>query len=257
VVGSIEPFLARGRPATNAEDIVLGEAIADRLGVDVGDEITIDSSDQGRQRYVVSGIGALDDGDETDVAAVVTVDGLQRLQSFDRLSISGAMIRTGDIDDAARQRLEQIGWVPVGPPSRVASLEEIGSVPRLLATALAVLGLGGLVHTLVLASRRRRHDIAVVRALGFTRRQVASTVRWQGVLTTVAGVVVGLPLGVVVGRVVWKQVAEGVGAVDLVSIPWTVILVVPVATLVAVIGIASLVGQRTAGLNPARTLRGE
>jgi ABC-type lipoprotein release transport system permease subunit len=257
VVGSIEPFLARGRPATNSDDIVLGAAIADRLGVDVGDEITIDSSDQGRQRYVVSGIGALDDGDETDMAAVVTVDGLQRLQSFDRLSISGAMIRTGDIDDGARRRLEQLGWAPVTPPSRVASLEEIGSVPRLLAIALAVLGMGGLVHTLLLASRRRRHDLAVARALGFTRGQVASTVRWQGVLTTAAGVIVGLPLGVLVGRVVWKRVAEGVGAVDLVSIPWTVMLIVPLATLVAVFGLASLVGHRTAGLNPARTLRGE
>jgi ABC-type lipoprotein release transport system permease subunit len=257
IVGSIEPFLARGRPATSDQDIVLGPAVADRIGADVGDAITIDSGEQGQQRYVVSGIGSIDDGDETQVGAVATLAGLQRMQSFDQLAISGAMLRTGHIDDASRQRLSDLGWGPVGPPSHVANLEQIGSVPRLLAIALAVLGLGGALHTLLVASRRRRHDLAVVMALGFTRRQVASTVCWQGVLTTVAGVLVGVPLGVIVGRVVWKQVANGVGAVDLVSIPWAVMVAVPVAMLLIVGGAASVVGYHTAGLNPARTLRGE
>ena len=217
----------------------------------------IDSGAQGRQRYVVSGIGALDDGDETDMAAVVTVDGLQRLLSSGDVRIDGAMLRTGELDERSMRRLEALGWDAVGPPSRVASLEQIGSVPRLLAIALGALGLGGVIHTLLLASRRRRHDLAVATALGFTRRQVASTVRWQGLLDRRRRFVVGLPLGVIVGRVVWKHVADGVGAVDLVSIPWVVLLLVPVVALLAVGGVASVVGHRTAMLNPARTLRGE
>ena len=257
LVGSIGPFLERGRPVTNDDDIVLGAAIADRIGADVGDAVTIDSGAQGRQRYVVSGIGALDDGDETEMAAVVTGDGLQRLLSSGDVRIDGAMLRTGELDERSMRRLEALGWDAVGPPSRVASLEQIGSVPRLLAIALGALGLGGVIHTLLLASRRRRHDLAVVTALGFTRRQVASTVRWQGVLTAGAGVLVGVPLGVIVGRVVWKQVADGVGAVDLVSIPWLVLLLVPVVALLTVGGVASVVGHRTAMRNPARTLRGE
>jgi hypothetical protein len=86
---------------------------------------------------------------------------------------------------------------------------------------------------------------------------VASTVRWQGLLTAGAAVVVGLPLGAVVGRLIWKRVAHGVGAVDLVAIPWVVVLLVPVATLLAVGCVASVVGHRAAMLDPARILRGE
>ncbi len=130
-------------------------------------------------------------------------------------------------------------------------------MPRLLAVALAVLGLGGVTHSLLVAGRRRRHDLAVATSLGFTRRQLASTVRWQGVLTVCAAIVVGLPLGALLGRLIWKHVANGVGAVDLVSIPWTMVLAVPATTLLLVGCVASVVGHRTAMLDPARTLRGE
>ena len=123
--------------------------------------------------------------------------------------------------------------------------------------ALGVLGLGGVVHSLLVASRRRRHDLAVATSLGFTRTQLASTVRWQGLLTASAAIVVGLPLGVLVGRLIWKQVADGVGALDLVSIPWATFVLVPAVALLIVGALGTVVGHRTARLDPARTLRGE
>ena len=139
----------------------------------------------------------------------------------------------------------------------MANLGQIGSVPKLLAIALAVLGIGGATHGLLVASTRRRADIAVARALGFTPRQAASSVRWQGIVITAVAVVVGVPLGVIVGRLVWKQVAAGVGAVDLVSIPWPMILIAPLAALAAMVAVASIVGRRAARLRPAAVLRSE
>ena len=141
--------------------------------------------------------------------------------------MNGAFVRLGDIDAAGRARLADLGFVPATPPSRIANLSQIGSVPRLLAIALALLGIGGATHGLLVATTKRRADLAVARALGFTPRQAASSVRWQGIVITTAAVVVGVPLGLVVGRLVWKQVAAGVGAVDLVSIPWPMILIAP------------------------------
>ena len=87
--------------------------------------------------------------------------------------------------------------------------------------------------------------------LGFTPRQAASSIRWQGAAITAIAVAVGVPLGVIVGRLVWKQVAAGVGAVDLVSIPWPMILIAPIAALAAMVAIASIVGRRAVGLRPA------
>ena len=68
---------------------------------------------------------------------------------------------------------------------------------------------------------------------------------------------VGLPVGVLIGRPIWKRVAEGVGALDLVSIPWATFVVVRAAALLVVGALGTVVGHRTARLDPARTLRGE
>ena len=76
-----------------------------------------------------------------------------------------------------------LGWQPVTPPSKVSNLAEIGSVPRLLAIALAALGLAGALHALLVAVSRRRRDIAIARALGFTPRQARTAVCWQGAAT--------------------------------------------------------------------------
>ncbi len=257
VTGSMGPFIDRGQPVATVNDVVLGETIAESIGADVGDTVTVDAGQQGDQEFIVRGIGRLSDGDETDLAFVTTPDGLTRLQGSDQLAIDGAFLRLGDADAAARARLADLGFVPATPPSRIANLSQIGSVPRLLALALAVLGLGGATHGLLVASTRRRADLAVARALGFTPRQAAASVRWQGVVMTALAVVVGVPLGVIVGRLVWKQVAAGVGAVDLVSVPWPAIVIAPLAALAAMVTVASIVGRWAARLRPAIVLRSE
>ena len=149
------------------------------------------------------------------------------------------------------------GSSPPSPPSRVANLDQIGSVPRLLAVALAALGLAGVTHGLLVARTRGRSDLAVARALGFAPRQVTSTVRWQGVAITAIASTIGVPLGLFVGRVVWKQVTSGVGAADLVSIPWIVMVLSPLVALGAVALVASIIGHRAAGVAPATVLRSE
>lgn len=196
-------------------------------------------------------------GDETDLVFFTTPDGLARLQGSEPVAVDGAFVRLGDIKSAGRARLADLGFVPATPPSRVANLGQIGSVPRLLAIALAVLGIGGATHGLLVATTQRRADIAVARALGFTPRQAASSNRWQGLVITVVAVVVGVPLGMIVGRVVWKQVAAGVGAVDLVSIPWPMVLIAPLIALAVMVLVASIVGRRAAQLQPATVLRSE
>jgi ABC-type lipoprotein release transport system permease subunit len=257
ITGSMGPIIEQGQTAAASDDVVLGASIARSIGADVGDSVTVATGAQGDQEYTVSGIGRISDGDETDLAFVTTPDGLARLGGPDSTNENGAFVRLGDIDAAGRARLADLGFVPATPPSRIANLSQIGSVPKLLAIALAMLGIGGATHGLLVASTRRRGDIAVARALGFTPRQAASSIRWQAIAITALAVVVGVPLGVIIGRLVWKPVAAGVGAVDLVSIPWPMILIAPLLALAAMVVIASIVGHRAARLQPATVLRSE
>ena len=90
------------------------------------------------------------------------------------------------------------------------------SSPRVLVFA----ALASLALTLGSSVRRRRHDLALLKTLGFTRRQLASTVRWQASVTVVVGLVVGVPLGVIAGRWLWEVFARDLDVVPEPSTPF-------------------------------------
>ena len=56
--------------------------------------------------------------------------------------------------------------------------------------------------------RARRRDLAVLKTLGCSRRQVGATVAWQA--TTIVGLalVIGIPVGIIAGRWTWRGFAE-------------------------------------------------
>ena len=56
--------------------------------------------------------------------------------------------------------------------------------------------------------RRRRRDLALLKTLGFTRRQLAATVAWQSTIAVGIGVIIGVPLGIVAGRALWTAFAH-------------------------------------------------
>ena len=85
----------------------------------------------------------------------------------------------------------------------------------------SIVAFATLVHVLVTSVRRRRRDLAILRTIGFTRRQISRTVAWQAATIAAAALAIGIPLGVVVGRFAWSLFASRLGVVpvagDLVS----------------------------------------
>ena len=98
------------------------------------------------------------------------------------------------------------------------------------------------VHLLVVSVARRRRELSLLKVLGFARRQVAETVRWQATTLAVAGLVAGLPLGLAAGQALWRAFAVSFGVVA-----------VPVAPpgLLAVLAAAVLVGANLLAAGPA------
>ena len=113
-----------------------------------------------------------------------------------------------------------------------------------------------LAHTLVTSIRRRRLELAILKTLGFVRRQVSATVAWQA--TALAAVaLVGLPLGVISGRWVWNVFASHLGVVPDPIIPvLTVLLAVPTTILVANL-LALVPGRIASRLKAANVMRTE
>jgi ABC-type antimicrobial peptide transport system permease subunit len=163
---------------------------------------------------------------------------------------------------AARKRLTHLGGPNVFTgfaeiPGAVASLGPLDDLPVALGVFFGLLACATVAHALVTTVRRRRHDFAVLRSIGFTRRQSRVAIAWQATLLGVAGVIIGVPLGIAAGRAVWRWLADDfpVAYVPPLALA-TVLLVVPVALVIAN-ALAAGPAQSVARIRPAETLRTE
>ena len=142
-------------------------------------------------------------------------------------------------------------------PGDIKNYASIRDTPLALAAALAVLAVGTLAHVLLTSVRRRRADLALLKTLGFTRRQVMGTVAWEASAFAAVAALVGLPAGVIAGRLAWKVFADGAGVSPAATVPLlTVLLVAPVTLLLANL-IAAWPGWQAARVRPAAALRAE
>ena len=86
-------------------------------------------------------------------------------------------------------------------------------------------------------------DLALLKTLGFTRRQLAVTLTWQASVTAVVGIVVGVPLGIAAGRQLWILFARNIDVVPQPSVPLSVLFVALAASLLANL-VAAVPGRR-------------
>ena len=71
-----------------------------------------------------------------------------------------------------------------------------------------------LAHALFSSARRRRRELAILKVLGFRRRQVSAAIAWQATVVAAIAIVVGVPLGIVAGRWGWQAFAQQLGVPD-------------------------------------------
>ena len=72
-----------------------------------------------------------------------------------------------------------------------------------------IIAIVGIVITLLLSVFERRREIGLLRAVGMTKSQVRTTVRWESVITSLLGAVTGVVLGIVMGVVVVAALSDG------------------------------------------------
>ena len=190
---------------------------------------------------------------------VMTLAGAQSL-SRTPLPVNVYLVRLrhpGDPAAIARLKRQFPGVVlPAVPPPEVRELQGVNGLPLLLACALTLLAVGTIAHTLVTSVRRRRRDLAVLKALGFVSRQVRATVAWQATAIAATGLVIGLPLGVAAGRWAWTLLARGFAIEPVPVISAFVLLSVPAVLLMANV-IAAVPARAAARTQPAVVLRTE
>jgi hypothetical protein len=271
--GTITPTVIDGRAPRAADEVALGRDTFGQTDATIGDRVQIVGPD-GRRRYRVVGTVALPlftppsglIGNTQAVAdgAVLTSTGLRSLSATEEGNDTPIIIQWKPGADlaAARRRLAALPEGVSAPlsaivPLEVDRLEQINALPWVLGGFLALIGIFGVGYVLVSSVRRRSRDLAVLKTLGFRRRQIGATVATQATVLGAIGLLLGIPLGVIVGRAVWGAVATGAGFASIVTVPLVALVGLVLATLVIVNLIAIVPARRAARLRPAVVLRSE
>lgn len=258
--------VVRGRMPNGPGEIALGPKLADRADVDIGGVMTVeDNIDSGVREMEVVGevlFPTFDDNLFNDGVAVDAdaIDQLARSEGFEQTVVGF----DGSVSaDEAASRLEEAApgsvspYAYASPPPDVANLDGVRFLPPALALFLGLLALAAITHALATSVQHRRHDLGIVRSLGFVGTDVIRAITAQSTTLVVVGLLIGLPVGVIAGRVAWGLVAGGLGVVVQPYVPAIALGALVLGALLAGVLLAVVPGRAAARQPVAASLRAE
>jgi FtsX-like permease family len=260
VKGSSAPTVLDGRAPRAPGEVLLGTKTFAALGVRIGDRVAVrDGPRAVRLRIVGRGVLPSTKFNKLGEGAAFSFHDLKRIRPEAAAYGLQARIAPGADREAALDRLTLIFDGPsiAMRPTDVGDFGGVDALPLLIIAVFAGAAAAALAHALVTSVRRRRRDLAILKTLGFTRAQLVAVVAWQATTVAAIGLLVGLPLGLGIGRFAWNVFAEDLGVVPEAITPvGLTALVVPAAIVLANL-IAALPAQTAARTQPALVLRAE
>ena len=113
-------------------------------------------------------------------------------------------------------------------------MNQVVNVIYLLLALSVLIAVVGIVITLVLSVYERRRELGLVRAVGMTRAQVRSSVRWESVITAVLGTVQGILVGLLLGYAIVVALRDQ--GLNSFTVPWgAIIFVIIMAFVIGVV----------------------
>lgn len=230
----IPDAMVAGRAPVGAGEIAIGFGLADRRHVRVGDRLPLDVG--GRiEQPVVTGFAR----DFSNLGQTIITNDPALAPDRAALAVDHAIrLRSGADRGAVAARLQaaQRGALNVrvvGPDILPPSISSISSTASTLSLCLGGLTGLGVLNTVVLGTAERRRELALLKAVGMTARQIVGSVVGGAAIPAAIAGVVGVPIGVVLTQrmVDSAMVATGIGPfhldrpVTLVLLPFAVVLI--------------------------------
>jgi hypothetical protein len=283
-VGSVEPPTVTGHAIGGQGQIELGTNTLRQLGKQVGNTVEVGTGRALRQMTIVGTVTLPSLG--LQLTDHVSLGRGAMLPETTLLAIESLSSHTGPANESfsalpSTLAIDLDAGVSAGPfvnrmvganlggqPGSVYQVHQVlgaavlndvqmGDQPLTLAVVVTAAVLVSLAATVLASARRRRRELAVLRALGLTRRQLREVIAWQTGTILVIAVAVGLPVGVAAGRWAWAGFAGSIGVVPVTVVP-VVTLVLGLVGLVAVGSAVTALPGVVAAHNPgAAPLHGE
>jgi FtsX-like permease family protein len=264
--GSVQPPTSSGAPLGSPDDIDLGVATMRQLHRHIGDSVVVSDRGGSRRLTIVGtttfasvGIG-LSDHPSLGVGALIEESTLLGMAlphgttcSYDPAASALAAftecpstivvdLARGTSAEQFAARVDAANPDPSTPGgtydqprvrgAQIVNSAEMSDQPLLLAALLGVGALASLALTQLAEVRRRRHDLAVLKSLGLKRSQLRSTIAWQATLTSAIALVVGVPVGIIAGRLLWIRFATSLGVITTPAVPVALLAVMSAGILV-------------------------
>jgi putative ABC transport system permease protein len=251
--GELSPFkLKEGRFATGPGQVVIDAGTADREGYSLGDTITVQARGP-EQKMRITGIGTFGDVDSIGTATFALFD-LHAAQTLFHKSGGYTEILVGGPDSVRKRLSASLGdslQVQTAAANDRFTLDGLKMFVKFLKILLLVFGgiavfVGAftIYNTLSITVAQRSRELALMRALGATRRQVLRSVVIEafaiGTVASAIGVAAGIGLAKLIGSV-FASAGVDLPSVSTVFTTRTLIVSLAVGIVVTVV----------AGLGPA------
>jgi putative ABC transport system permease protein len=261
--------LIEGRSPTGAGEVVLGDTTADEAGVGVGDRVDVITA-VGREQFTVTGLSQFDGGAELGATAFTF---FHDSEAGDRLGspteVARLLVRgDGSLDEASLTDAIAVRFpgydVASGTEISDEMQEDLGSVIGVFETILLVFGgialfVGSftIANTFTITVAQRTKELALVRAIGASRRQVLGSVVSEALALGIVAAGLGLAAGVGVAKgltAVFAAVGLEFPARALVIEPSTAVTALLTGVVVTVAA-AIIPARRAASVAPVDAMR--
>ncbi|HWF16522.1 MAG TPA: FtsX-like permease family protein [Acidimicrobiales bacterium] len=281
---AVAPPLLSGHGLESSDQVVLGALTLAQLHKVVGDTVEVTSGSSPDRRLRIVGTAAMpvlgSNGGTHLEMATGAVLASQLLPAIDRNPFDDPItgpnavlirLKSGYEPSTELHSLQQIANatsntanfgvavedVQAFRPAEIVNYRSLGGTPVFLGAGLAAAAIAALVLTLVASVRRRRRDLAVLKTLGFTKGQLAVTIAWQSTIVALIGTVVGVPVGIALGRWLWDLFARDIHSVPDPSVPVVLITVITLGAILLANVVAVAPGRYAARTSTALLLRAE
>ncbi|GAA1802935.1 ABC transporter permease [Actinomadura chokoriensis] len=217
--------LQTGSPSPRGDELLVGRSIARAEGWTVGSTVTGQYQDRAKRTFRVAGIYA-DRPSLTPSAPGMIINwaGYRRHDPnapIDRIEIN-VTTASGNALEAALAP-----WPNLQLKDRAQiKADAAGDINLFLNLVLGLLVLSvivaalGIVNTLALAVTERTREIGLLRAVGMQRRQLRRMIRYEAVVVSLFGAVLGVATGILLGIIVQHAMAAGDSGMEVLAIPY-------------------------------------
>lgn len=199
------PVLASQAEAiSRSGGVVLGSSLAQSLGVAVGDTVMLRDITGATAQFTVAGTFRVGNELIDSVTSYMSLANLQDYLGVDN-AITGYHLRLANptaahsvgLDLAGKYSLRPISWESLFA-SLISQLRLQKAVIGVVVFLIVIVAAFGITNVLVLTVSEKTEDIAILRALGASERQVLATFTLEGFMLGGAGTLLGAVLGLLV-----------------------------------------------------------